>query len=138
MKTICLMVALVLSLVTAPSAIAAQPGEGEEWVARANDLFRAERYKESIAAYQRSMQLRAPRAHESAWHIARAYARLGNAKQARRWLMHARQLGFDDESAIAADPEIRALPQPERRSRKGWDVRGSCAACRTEQVSRAA
>ena len=49
----------------------------------------------------------------------RAFARLGNAKQASRWLMHARQLGFRDERAIAADRVLGEMLALERVRNRG-------------------
>jgi hypothetical protein len=103
-------VMLAALLVAAPPAARAQSAERPQaWVARGDSLFRAARWLESIAAYQRGLQLRAPDAGESAWRIARAFVRLGNAKQASRWVEHARQMGFADERAIAAEPGLREL-----------------------------
>jgi tetratricopeptide (TPR) repeat protein len=70
------------------------------WFAFGHELYAAHRYRESIAAFERGLQLCADGASAGAWHIARAYAQLGNRKQALRWLTHARQLGFRNEQAI--------------------------------------
>jgi tetratricopeptide (TPR) repeat protein len=58
----------------------------EHWVAMGDALSDAERYREAVAAYQRSIQLDARRARTSAPLVARAYALMGNDKQAVRWL----------------------------------------------------
>ena len=76
----------------------------EQWFALGHELYAATRFRESIAAFERGMQLRAEGASNGAWHVARAYAQLGNRKQALRWLTHARQLGFHDEQAIRDEP----------------------------------
>lgn len=101
--------ALALCVAASSTCLAQAEAASREWVTRGDEMFRAGRYRESIAAFERSLQLRAPNAAESAWRIARAYARLGNAKQASRWVMHARQLGFTDERAIASEPGMRGL-----------------------------
>lgn len=118
MRLAALMLAALLA--SAPSVAGAQAGETpQEWVARGESLFRTERWLESIAAYQRGLQLRTPDAGESAWQIARAFARLGNAKQASRWVEHARHLGFSDEGAIAAEPGLRELVAAGARRNSG-------------------
>jgi tetratricopeptide (TPR) repeat protein len=72
----------------------------ERWIARGHELYAASRYRESIAAFERALQLRADAGADGAWNVSRAYAQLGNRKQALRWLTHARQLGFRNEQAI--------------------------------------
>jgi tetratricopeptide (TPR) repeat protein len=81
-----------------PSAAAA------EWTWRARVLYDSSRYRESIASFERALQLRAGRPGEHAWNIARAYAHLGNRKQALRWLSHALDLGFTCRDAIDGEP----------------------------------
>ena len=80
------------------------PGTGEQWFALGRSLYDASRYRESVAAFERGLQLRAVGASNGAWNIARAYARLENRKQTLRWLTHARELGFRDERATRQDP----------------------------------
>ena len=114
MRLSALMLAALLAW--APPRAGAQSGDTPQaWVARGEELFRAGRWLESIAAYERGLQLNSADAHVSAWHIARAYARLGNAKQASRWLGHARQMGFSDERAVAAEPGLLELVAGEKR-----------------------
>jgi tetratricopeptide (TPR) repeat protein len=76
----------------------------EQWVARGHELYAASRYRESIAAFERALQLRVGAGADGAWNVARGYAQLGNRKQAFRWLTHARQMGFRDEQAIRNEP----------------------------------
>ena len=89
----------------------------EQWNAHGRALYDARRYRESIAAFERSLQLRADVSDDGAWHIARAYAQLGNKKQALRWLTHARQLGFRNEQAHRDEPAFEKC-------------RGKCCGCR--------
>ncbi|MDB4883970.1 MAG: hypothetical protein JWL95_2736, partial [Gemmatimonadetes bacterium] len=56
------------------------------WTALANALTRAGRHREAVAAYQRVIQLDASAKADGMWNIARAYALLGNDKQASRWV----------------------------------------------------
>lgn len=72
----------------------------EQWMARGHELYASSRYREAIAAFERAVQLRADAGADGAWNVSRAYAQLGNRKQALRWLTHARQLGFRGEQAI--------------------------------------
>jgi tetratricopeptide (TPR) repeat protein len=51
-----------------------------------HDLFADGRYKEAAASFERAMQLGVDRPHEAARNVARSYAKLGNRKQATRWL----------------------------------------------------
>jgi tetratricopeptide (TPR) repeat protein len=73
------------------------------WTSRGRALYDSKRYRESIASFERALQLRAGRPDEQAWHIARAYAHLGNRKQALRWLSHALEMGFSSFNAIESE-----------------------------------
>ena len=138
-----LMVALLAVVSFTPRAVVAQgpslaematidsvsSGASEQWIARGNELYASRRYRESIAAYERALQLRADGNADGAWNVARAYAQLDNRKQALRWLTHARQLGFRNELAIRSeqafdkyrdDAMFRALVLP-----------SACTLCRT-------
>ena len=74
------------------------------WRALGDALFNEQRHREAIAAYERALQLGAAEPGSGAWQIARAYARVGNRKQALRWLGHAVALGFDDRDAFRREP----------------------------------
>ena len=120
------MLALLSVSLSAPRAGHAQTAE--QWSVRGHSFYDASRYRESIAAFERALQLRVAAPDDGAWHIARAYAQIGNKKQALRWLTHARQLGFRDEQAIRdepafekyhGDPAFRALVTP-----------STCSSCR--------
>ena len=80
------------------------PVTGAQWFARGHVLYAESRYRESVAAFERGLQLRADGAGDGAWNVARGYARLGNRKQAFRWLTHARELGFRDQRATREEP----------------------------------
>lgn len=85
-------------------AIASNSRAPDEWRAVGQALYGAGKYREAIAAFERGLALRASGSSSDAWHVARAYAQLGNRKQALRWLAHARQLGFTDEIAVGREP----------------------------------
>jgi tetratricopeptide (TPR) repeat protein len=72
----------------------------EQWTSLGRALYHSSRYRESIASFERALQLRTGRPDEEAWNIARAYAHLGNRKQALRWLSHALEMGFPAREAI--------------------------------------
>ena len=131
-----LVAALLTSAVPATRAIACEmqpisvvnvaedgaiPVSGKEWIAYGRALYDAGRYRESVAAFERGIQLHADDAPNGAWNIARGYARLGNRKQTLRWLAHARELGFRDDratrgerafDAFRTDPGFRAAVSP--------------------------
>ena len=77
---------------------------GAEWLAFGDVLLNAERHREAAAAYQRAIQVDARLSERGTRNVARAYARMGNDRQAVRWLEQALRLGarpaelLDDES----------------------------------------
>src|SRR3954470_22841200 len=85
-------------------ALAVGDGAPSRWWALGHALFNDNRHRESIAAYERALQLGAGEPAVGAWQIARAYAHDGNGKQALRWLQHAISAGLDDREAIRRDP----------------------------------
>jgi tetratricopeptide (TPR) repeat protein len=105
------------------------------WTERGRALYDSTRYRESIASFERALQLRTGRPDEQAWNIARAYAHLGNRKQALRWLAHALEMGFPHRGVIDDDAafdlyrgdsryldilENAAKPVMRGRSASGW------------------
>jgi tetratricopeptide (TPR) repeat protein len=120
------------SLAEMPAIDASKPKASEQWIARGHALYAASRYRESIAAFERALQLRADAGPDGAWNVSRAYAQLGNRKQAFRWLTHARQLGFRNEQAIRSeqafdkyrgDAHFRELVMP-----------SACMSCRSAHI----
>jgi len=106
-----LMVLLLLASRTAraePARALERDGEmpttGTQWFVRGHSLYVERRYRESVAAFERALQLHVANAPEGAWNVARGYARLGNRKQTLRWLSHARDMGFRDAGAMHGDP----------------------------------
>jgi tetratricopeptide (TPR) repeat protein len=67
------------------SALLEYDGDPARWEALARALFESGRYRASVAAYQRAIQLDERRLADGALEIARAYALIGDAKQAARW-----------------------------------------------------
>ena len=104
------------------------PVTGAQWFALGHVLYAERRYRESVAAFERGLQLRADGAAWGAWNVARGYARLGNGKQTMRWLTHARDLGFRDERATREEPAFdRFRDDP---AFKETVAPSSCVACR--------
>lgn len=115
---------LLLALVVAgtvllPASAAAQPieeiarwrermlsgcGAPAEWDEYALALYEAGHYRESIGAFQRAIQLGVAAPDSASWHVARAYAQLGDGRQAFRWMARAVELGFRDRRAMREDP----------------------------------
>ncbi len=65
----------------------------DHWIAMGDALSSAHRYREAVAAYQRSIQLDQRVTRESTQRVARAYALMGNDKQAVRWLEQSLRAG---------------------------------------------
>jgi tetratricopeptide (TPR) repeat protein len=85
-------------------AIASDDRTPAHWWKLGTALFNAGRHRESIAAFERALQLGAGDPQTGAWRIACAYAHRGNRRQALRWLAHAIALGFDGREAIRQEP----------------------------------
>ena len=66
---------------------------GADWLALGDVLLQAERHREAVAAYQRAIQLDARLTERGTRSVARAYARMGDDRQAVRWLEQALRLG---------------------------------------------
>lgn len=66
---------------------------GADWLALGDVLLHAERHREAAAAYQRAMQVDVRLMERGTRSVARAYARMGEDRQAVRWLEQALRLG---------------------------------------------
>ena len=66
---------------------------GTEWLEMGDVLIEAERHREAAAAYVRAIQVDARLTMRATRGVARAYARMGNDRQAVRWLEQAIRLG---------------------------------------------
>ena len=66
---------------------------GTEWLELGDVLLEAERHREAAAAYERAIQVDARLTLRATRAVARAYARMGNDRQAVRWLEQAIRLG---------------------------------------------
>ena len=66
---------------------------GADWLALGDVLVRADRHREAAAAYQRAIQVDVRLTERGTRGVARAYARMGDDRQAVRWLEQALRLG---------------------------------------------
>ena len=124
MRAAAMLVLLAVS-VSVPRAGCAQTPE--QWSASGRNLYAASRYRESIAAFERALQLRVDASDDGAWYIARSYAQIGNKKQALRWLAHARQLGFNNAQAIRDEPAFEKYHG--ERAFRALVTPSSCSSC---------
>ena len=74
-------------------ALLIDEGNGADWLALGDVLLHAERHREAAAAYQRAIQLDARLTERGTRSVARAYAQMGDDRQAVRWLEQALRLG---------------------------------------------
>jgi tetratricopeptide (TPR) repeat protein len=97
------------------------------WLAMGDALSRAERSREAVAAYQRAIQLDARLTREGTRCVARAFARMGDDRQAVRWLELALRAGVSpdevwSEDAFGAyrnDPRLRVPERVQVRATNG-------------------
>lgn len=88
----------------------------EHWLMLGDVLSRADRQREAVAAYQRAIQLDARLTRAGTRRVARAFAHLGDDRQAVRWLELALRAGvrpedvWSDEAfeGYRNDPRLRA------------------------------
>ena len=66
---------------------------GTDWLEMGDVLLEAERYREAAASYERAIQVDTRLTLRATRGVARAYARMGNDRQAVRWLEQAIRLG---------------------------------------------
>jgi tetratricopeptide (TPR) repeat protein len=72
----------------------------KDWIAMGDVLLAAERHREAVAAYQRAIQLDKRISLVGTRSVARAYARMGNDRQAVRWLEQALRLGARSDEVL--------------------------------------
>jgi len=88
----------------------------DQLMSEAHSLYDAGRYKEAAASFERAIQLGVARPHEAALSVARSYDRLGNDKQAERWIEIAALLACagHDDAHDAARPLPASIHAPDR------------------------
>lgn len=94
-------------------ALAMYGRDARHWEAYGDALYHTERYRESIAAFERAMLLGGAE-NEGAWNVARAYARLDRPKQALRWLGSALERGERSRQAAREEPAFSRLREDPR------------------------
>ena len=85
------------------------------WIAMGDVLLNAERHREAVAAYQRAIQLDARLTDRGTRAVARAYARMGNDRQAVRWLEQALRLGARMDELLRDESFRRYRNEPRLR-----------------------
>ena len=83
-----------------------------DWIAMGDVLLHAERYREAAAAYQRAIQLDARVTAVGTRGVARAYAQMGNDRQAVRWLEQALRLGARPDQLWRDEAFMRYRSEP--------------------------
>ncbi|HEV7990194.1 MAG TPA: tetratricopeptide repeat protein [Gemmatimonadaceae bacterium] len=108
------------------SALLLDERVAEHWIAMGDALSGAQRYREAVAAYQRSIQLDPRSARRGTRMVARAYALMGNDKQAVRWLEQTVRAGavLDDLLADELFERYRAEPRLRMLLEHRVDLRG--------------
>lgn len=109
-------------------ALLADDRVAAHWLALGDALSCAARHREAVAAYQRAIQLDARLAREGTTSVARAYARMGDDRQAVRWIELALRAGVSPDAvwsedtfgAYRNDPRLRV---PERVQVRGRGTR---------------
>jgi tetratricopeptide (TPR) repeat protein len=89
--------------------------EAAHWIALGEALSRAERYREAVATYQRAIQLDARLLRDGTWRVARAYAQMGNDRQAVRWLEQVLRLGTSPAAVWSEEVFERYRNEPRLR-----------------------
>jgi tetratricopeptide (TPR) repeat protein len=108
----------------------------EHWLMLGDALSGAERHREAVAAYQRAIQLDARLTRDGTRSVARAYARLGDDRQAVRWIQLAFRAGVTPEQLWSEgafdiyrnDPRLRVPARLQVRGRGAARGRGSVSA----------
>jgi tetratricopeptide (TPR) repeat protein len=86
---------------------------GADWLALGDVLLEADRHREAAGAYLRAIQLDARLTLRGTRDVARAYARMGNDRQAVRWLEQAIRLGVRPAELLGDESfrRYRELPR---------------------------
>jgi len=94
------------------------------WQAWGDALSGAARHREAVAAYQRAIQLDARLTRELTTSVARAYARMGDDRQAVRWLELALRAGVSPDEVWSEDTFGVYRNDPRLRVPERVQVRG--------------
>jgi len=105
-------------------ALLADDRVAAHWLALGDALSCAARHREAVAAYQRAIQLDARLAREGTTSVARAYARMGDDRQAVRWLELALRAGVSPDEVWSEDTFGVYRNDPRLRVPERVQVRG--------------
>jgi len=105
-------------------ALLADDRVAAHWLALGDALSSAARHREAVAAYQRAIQLDARLAREGTTSVARAYARMGDDRQAVRWLELALRAGVSPDEVWSEDTFGVYRNDPRLRVPERVQVRG--------------
>jgi tetratricopeptide (TPR) repeat protein len=89
--------------------------EATHWIALGEALSGAERYREAVAAYQRAIQLDVRLMRDGSRRVARAFALMGNDRQAVRWLEQVLRQGVSPEAVWSEEVFERYRNEPRLR-----------------------
>jgi imidazolonepropionase-like amidohydrolase/tetratricopeptide (TPR) repeat protein len=84
-------------------ALAVNPYVADHWFGLGRAFYNSNRYKESVAPFERAFQLGAARRYNTAWNIARAYAYEGQRDEAMKWLATSLELGYRSREVMRQD-----------------------------------
>lgn len=113
---------------------ASTPENGEEWYERAYDFYRADRYTEAAAAFERSAKEGHAEA-KSLYNAACSYALAGDRANAITTLRTAIDAGWDDFDKIAEDSDFDQLRGDPAFARAIDDTRGDIATRRITKTT---
>jgi tetratricopeptide (TPR) repeat protein len=99
----------------------------EHWLMLGDALSGAERHREAVAAYQRAIQLDGRLTRDGTRSVARAYARLGDDRQAVRWIQLAFRAGVTPEQVWSEDAFESYRNDPRLQVQERLQVRGNGA-----------
>lgn len=89
--------------------IEANPVNGAFWNQLADALYQAKDYRKSIAAYEKTLELRNGFPSNAAYNIACCYALLGEKERALEWLAKAFDIGFRNLEHAQTDTDLDPL-----------------------------
>lgn len=127
-------VAVAPRAAASPIALVGRRGrDGDRWYSRGMELHNDERYEDAIEAFKKAIDA-GEREDAASYNIACGYARLGKKDDAFEWLKKARDAGFDLESYLEDDDDLRSLRSDPRWKALKESVRTSRSARREAKV----
>ncbi|MEX0879521.1 MAG: tetratricopeptide repeat protein, partial [Thermoanaerobaculia bacterium] len=90
-----------------------KPRDADDWYGRGYELHQDERYREAIAAFEKSIEL-GRKEGPASYNIACGYALLNEPDQAFEWLKRAMDAGFDLSGYLGHDDDLDSLESDPR------------------------